>query len=401
MKKTWLVVLTLGLFIAVPGARAAIIVDDFEDISDWNGYTSLGTTGTITLDSDAVQGTYSMKCNFTSEKDSYKFVAKNWNHISSQDWSGYTKLVFWLKVKSYTDNTWQLQLEYGSNAGGQGTSYWLNPYAGSPYAVDAWVRIILPLKDTDVRTGIDYVKVQTYGTGWGEVSINEMFDVYFDDMKVMTDAELMAYVSTPSFKISSDTGVIRPGSSVNYTVVFSTAMDTSAAPVFEITLPSRSAASGSKITVNGAWLDALTCRLNYSFSASVPEGYGQITLTNAVSGLGYAITDCSVEFMVAKDSLVPDNKLEFFPNPFSPNGDGFADKTTLFVKTAKSSSVQVTIYDLRGTIIRDLYRDTVNGNCKIDWDGKDNSGDTAKIGLYIYQIEIDNSITSGSVVLTK
>jgi hypothetical protein len=173
-------------------------------------------------------------------------------------------------------------------------------------------------------------------------------------------------------------------------------MDVSTVPQVFLVLP-----SGDRLTLTGTWTDAYTAQTSYNFPSTATEGIGEISLTGAKTQTGISIGDCHSTIAIGSASLIPNDKIEFFPNPFSPNGDGFADKTDLFLKLDKASDVKVTIFDLNGTIVRSLFRGTSNGNLTIEWDGKNNLGEIAKIGLYIYQVEIAGKVTSGSIVLTK
>ncbi len=183
MKKTWLATLMLGLLLVAANANAAIVVDDMEDVSDWQVE---GGSGTKNVSTDAKQGTYSLLYNYTTQPGVVDYIAKNWNASGSQNWSAYDRLNFWLKVDSNTDNNWQVQLEYGSNGGSQGQTYWLSGEAG--YQENAWVKLSLPL--TATRTSIDYVKLVANGD-WGENGNGEQFSLYADDMQVVPEPTSM------------------------------------------------------------------------------------------------------------------------------------------------------------------------------------------------------------------
>lgn len=91
------------------------------------------------------------------------------------------------------------------------------------------------------------------------------------------------------------------------------------------------------------------------------------------------------------------------PNPFSPNGDGLFDETTISYFVAKidrPQPVSIKIYDLNGDKIKTL-RDTKDPAFfyEIPWDGRDDHGDLVAPGVYIYQVRVKTD--SGQEVVTK
>lgn len=73
------------------------------------------------------------------------------------------------------------------------------------------------------------------------------------------------------------------------------------------------------------------------------------------------------------------------PDPFSPDGDGFEEVTLISYQIpAATASVRLQIYDLFGRLIRTLMGGTSSGSqAQILWDGKDENGKIASIGVYI------------------
>jgi hypothetical protein len=96
---------------------------------------------------------------------------------------------------------------------------------------------------------------------------------------------------------------------------------------------------------------------------------------------------------------------EIKPNPFSPNGDGIFDQTTISFYVAKIStpkSLTVRVFDLNGTMLRNLRDETVPAGPPepdIIWDGRDESGSLVLPGPYLIQIRLKTD--SGDEVITK
>ena len=81
------------------------------------------------------------------------------------------------------------------------------------------------------------------------------------------------------------------------------------------------------------------------------------------------------------------------PEIFSPNQDGFEDFTTINYTVDDFSYVaNVTIYDIRGRIIRQLVKnETIGQNGFFTWDGIDDKGQKADVGIYVISAEFFNS----------
>ncbi len=90
----------------------------------------------------------------------------------------------------------------------------------------------------------------------------------------------------------------------------------------------------------------------------------------------------------------------FSPNPFSPDGDGFEDVSTLTVQTGTSASwtMQVRIYDAHGRIVRTLANATpVLGASALTFDGKRDNGQILPPGLYSVLVQITSQSPAQSL----
>lgn len=85
-----------------------------------------------------------------------------------------------------------------------------------------------------------------------------------------------------------------------------------------------------------------------------------------------------------------------YPNPFNSN-------TTFTFGVAEKSDVSLSIYNMKGQLVRVLYSGTVDsGTIHVDWDGTGASGNQMTSGVYIYRLLADNNvIATGKAVLRK
>ncbi len=100
-------------------------------------------------------------------------------------------------------------------------------------------------------------------------------------------------------------------------------------------------------------------------------------LGNISPGEGYS------KSIVPKDSL-----LEIFQSPFSP-WDGPYREALISYKVLAQTTVSLAIFNLQGNLIRTLLEETAvpsDGIHVLSWDGKDNDGTIAEVGMYLVQI---------------
>lgn len=80
-------------------------------------------------------------------------------------------------------------------------------------------------------------------------------------------------------------------------------------------------------------------------------------------------------------------QLEIEPNPFSPDGDGFEDQTIFRYTLPMESNLTIKIYDVKGRLIKTIVEDEPCVSGELTWDGKDDDGKTARIGIYVVLAE--------------
>jgi len=107
--------------------------------------------------------------------------------------------------------------------------------------------------------------------------------------------------------------------------------------------------------------------------------------------------------------LVSATELKAHPNPFSPDGDGREDFTLISGRIPElSARLQVKIFDIRGRLIRTILENRFTGNrFDIVWDGLDDEGREARIGIYIIYAQVIDDLAGvlremkSTVVLAK
>lgn len=84
--------------------------------------------------------------------------------------------------------------------------------------------------------------------------------------------------------------------------------------------------------------------------------------------------------------------IELSGESFSPDNDGFEDKLQIKIRSGSNNqSVSIKIFDLGGRMTRNLVgHDVLGSESLFAWDGFDDNGQKAPVGVYILLIEIIN-----------
>ena len=90
-------------------------------------------------------------------------------------------------------------------------------------------------------------------------------------------------------------------------------------------------------------------------------------------------------------SFITDMSVE--PNPFSPNGDGTEDSTTMHYTIPEPARITITIYDSNNNPVRTLVSDAEKltaDNIEV-WDGVDGEGERVREGSYVCKLNAVNA----------
>jgi hypothetical protein len=141
-----------------------------------------------------------------------------------------------------------------------------------------------------------------------------------------------------------------------------------------------------------------------SFVWSVPESLCTTTRLRVVAhdASGLASYDDSDYIFItgstltgADESPAPVELFQNIPNPFNPS-------TTIGFHLPGEMSVRLAVYDVNGRLIRTLLdRDMPAGRTTVTWDGKDGGERAAASGIYFYQLETRETVTSKKMVLLR
>jgi flagellar hook assembly protein FlgD len=89
------------------------------------------------------------------------------------------------------------------------------------------------------------------------------------------------------------------------------------------------------------------------------------------------------------------------PRIFSPQGNGYDDKTAISFNLGKESNVTIKIYNPAGRLVKILTENEnmSHGNNVVYWDGKNQQGEFCVSGLYIVTIQAEEKMATKTVVV--
>ncbi len=87
--------------------------------------------------------------------------------------------------------------------------------------------------------------------------------------------------------------------------------------------------------------------------------------------------------------------LQNYPNPFNPT-------TTIEYTIPRSNVVTIRIYDITGRLVRVLENGGQEaGDHHAQWDSRNNAGQMAASGMYVYEIRFEGSVLTRKMMLLK
>jgi gliding motility-associated-like protein len=100
-------------------------------------------------------------------------------------------------------------------------------------------------------------------------------------------------------------------------------------------------------------------------------------------------------------ALLPANvsSLQVYPRIFTPNGDGRNDKVVVRIDNPALLPLRGEVFDINGSKVSDMLPGPVTDESLV-WDGQ-RSNSVVPSGIYIYQVELDGKIFTGTVIVAK
>jgi hypothetical protein len=141
---------------------------------------------------------------------------------------------------------------------------------------------------------------------------------------------------------------------------------------------------------NRQWLEGEDYR-RPSLERINPQLYGN-TSENWGPSIDPAGATPGIKNSIFTDLVHKSLKLTASPNPFSPDNDGFEEVTIISGQIPEySAKIKLEIYDIRGRLVRNIKDNHFTGShINIVWDGRDNFGRVARIGIYIIYLQALN-----------
>jgi len=162
-----------------------------------------------------------------------------------------------------------------------------------------------------------------------------------------------------------------------------------------------------EIYINGASVGIIAVDGSGSFSTNLPltEGnnYIQATTTRWLE-TGKQVSEKSSPILVVLDTEIPRiTNLADAPDPFSPDGDGVDDITSISYTNSEDVYIEVKLIDSAENQVRIIYDTTTTmqpGNNITQWDGNNDETFAVPNGSYTYKIRAIDLALNSSKVLT-
>ena len=161
----------------------------------------------------------------------------------------------------------------------------------------------------------------------------------------------------------------------------------SSEPVASFNAPLSSFGGGSGVVYASGFLAPAETDSAFALVLTTPNG-DVVTLPASETALSVN-NDNFVS--IPKDYIIHQN----YPNPFNPT-------TSIQYELLNDSKLNITIYDMLGNVVDELYDGfQTSGNKSIKWDARNTSGELVSAGMYFYKIQVGNSSQVNRMMFLK
>ncbi len=138
------------------------------------------------------------------------------------------------------------------------------------------------------------------------------------------------------------------------------------------------------------WQEELTTSLTFQDLALLPNGTGWGINFQGILKRNSSLVSIDDDVSVNLPATITLH--QNYPNPFNP-------ETTIEFEFSETSDVRLTVYNLLGQQVRVLVdQRQAPGFHRVQWDGRDNAGETVSSGIYFYRLEAQPVLGSGAVL---
>jgi flagellar hook assembly protein FlgD len=252
-----------------------------------------------------------------------------------------------------------------------GTGAWENDTWSGLGGTSGWANVTKTLNDiVGTVTGFRWYCSDIYGN-WNSTGLQTL----------TTTGQPVFEFSVPTSPLSRN---VAAGSAATFTVTSKLLNGTAQSVSFSCSgLPSGAAANFSP----ASGLPTFSSTLKITTSASTPPGVYIITVTGSGPYDSHSTT-LQLKIM----------NLTVAPTPFSPNGDGVKDASTVDSAFWSSLTWTLTVKNAAGTVVRHLGNGS-GSSLSMIWDGRDDSGTIVLDGTYKVNLSLPGFTKTVSVVV--
>jgi len=138
--------------------------------------------------------------------------------------------------------------------------------------------------------------------------------------------------------------------------------------------------------------------LNLNFRIRLSAQTGTSTELTIITYNLYDVNGDLIETTI-EHGLIKVTEIVVYPNPFTPNDDGFNDVANFVVPDSISGNVTVKLYSISGGKVAEI---SGSDNPVLQWKGENDNGVALRPGPYIYILESEsNTLSKGTITIMR